>query len=189
MLKATFSSLRKDVPEDRLGPGDRIRSPELRKYRPGVGIILVNQNGAILIARRNDIPGAAWQMPHGRIEHNETPKQAAFRELKEEIGTDNAEMLGKSRGWFFHELPQNLARKAWNKRWKGQRQRWFVMRFRGVDADINLATEHPEFDAWRWATVTELESLAVSFKKKLYASLLEEFAPVLREHARSRDDL
>ena len=179
MLKNVSVQLRKELPKDRLGPGYRVPAPELRKYRPGVGIILVNQRGDVFIARRNDVPGEAWQMPQGGIEPNETPEHAAYRELKEEIGTDNAEILAESNGWFFYELPEGLAKKAWGGRWKGQRQKWFVMRFRGEDRDINLATDHPEFDAWRWATVGELEALAVSFKKKLYVALLGEFAPLL----------
>jgi putative (di)nucleoside polyphosphate hydrolase len=118
-------------------------------------------------------------MPQGGIERGERPEQAAYRELKEEIGIDNADMLAESSGWFFYELPGDLAKRAWRGRWKGQRQKWFVMRFRGADTEINLATDHPEFDAWRWATVSELDTLAVSFKKKLYVALLEEFAPLL----------
>jgi 8-oxo-dGTP pyrophosphatase MutT (NUDIX family) len=184
MLKTVSVQLRKDLPKDRRGPGYRVQAPELRKYRPGVGIILLNQQGQVFIARRNDVPGDAWQMPQGGIERNERPEQAAYRELKEEIGTDNADMLAESSGWFFYELPGDLAKRAWRGRWKGQRQKWFVMRFRGVDTDINLATDHPEFDAWRWATVSELDTLAVSFKKKLYVALLEEFAPLLGKKSR-----
>ena len=184
MLQTVSVQLRKDIPKDRRGPGYRVPAPELRKYRPGVGIILINREGRILIARRNDVPGDAWQMPQGGIERNETPEHAALRELKEEIGTDDAEILTESDGWFFYDLPDNFAKKAWGGRWKGQRQKWFVMRFRGNDADINLETEHPEFDAWRWATVGELETLAVSFKKKLYVALLEEFAFLLGKSLR-----
>jgi putative (di)nucleoside polyphosphate hydrolase len=143
--------------------------------------MLLNARSEVFIARRNDVPGGAWQMPQGGIDKEENPKQAAYRELKEEIGTDNADMIAESNRWLYYDLPNDVARKAWGGRWRGQRQKWFVMLFKGQDADIDLATSHPEFDAWRWASVHELESLAVSFKKKLYASLLGEFAVVFRD--------
>ncbi len=152
-----------------------------REYRRGVGIMLINLRTEIFVARRNDIPGEAWQMPQGGIDGGETPKQAAFRELKEEIGTDNAEVIAESKHWFYYDLPAELAKKAWGGRWRGQRQKWFVMLFKGEDAEINLATAHPEFDAWRWVAVHELETLPVSFKKPLYASLLGEFATIFRD--------
>lgn len=149
-------------------------------YRRGVGIMLINGHNNIFIARRNDVPGEAWQMPQGGIDSGETPRQAAFRELKEEIGTDNAEIVAESKQWLYYDLPADLAKKAWGNRWQGQRQKWFVMRYNGEDAEINIATEHPEFNAWRWAPLRELETLAVTFKKRLYATLLGEFAAIIQ---------
>jgi 8-oxo-dGTP pyrophosphatase MutT (NUDIX family) len=183
MLKAVSFHLRNsgDKPKSRRGPGYRVPNVDPRKYRRGVGIMLINSRSEILIARRNDVPGEAWEMPQGGIDSGESPRQAAYRELKEEIGTDNARIVAESDNWLYYDLPEELAKKSWHGRWKGQRQKWFVMLFKGDDTEINLATGHPEFDAWRWTTISELESLAVSYKKKLYMSLLREFASVFRD--------
>ncbi len=161
--------------------GRRTKDAGTRKYRRGVGIMLVNARTEAFIARRNDVPGKVWQMPQGGIDRGETPRQAAFRELKEEIGTNNAEIIAESKRWLYYDLPAGLAKQAWGGRWHGQRQKWFVMMFKGKDADINLAVKDPEFDAWRWVPVRELQRLAVSFKRKLYVSLLGEFASIFRD--------
>ena len=178
MLKSVSVHLRKGNSKDRKGPGYRVTNAESRKYRRGVGILLVNRRNEIFIARRNDVADA-WQMPQGGIDSRESPEQAAFRELKEEIGTDNAKIIAASNGWLYYDVPEDIAKRAWGSRWKGQRQKWFVMLFTGRDVEINLETEHPEFDAWRWATIAELTSLAATFKRDLYASLLEEFSSIL----------
>ena len=121
---------------------------------------------------------AAWQMPQGGIDPGETPRQAAFRELKEEVGTDKAEILAETEGWLHYDLPSDIASRMWSGRWRGQRQKWFLMRFTGEDADINPATEHPEFDAWEWVEPQRLPDLIVPFKRPLYRDVLAEF----REH-------
>jgi putative (di)nucleoside polyphosphate hydrolase len=145
-------------------------------YRPAVGIMLLNEHGRVFVARRIDMPMVpAWQMPQGGIDPGETPRQAAFRELKEEIGTASAEILGESRGWLKYDLPPDLARGMWGGRYRGQRQKWFAMRFTGRDADIDLATEHPEFDAWKWSAPELLPELIVPFKRQLYIDILAEF--------------
>jgi putative (di)nucleoside polyphosphate hydrolase len=120
----------------------------------------------------------AWQMPQGGVDPSETPRQAAMRELEEEIGTTKADILAESRVWLKYDLPVELAGGIWGGRYRGQRQKWFVMRFTGSDADINLATEHPEFDAWQWVAADRLPDLIVSFKRQLYIDILAEF----REH-------
>jgi 8-oxo-dGTP pyrophosphatase MutT (NUDIX family) len=174
MLRGVSVQLRSasEHPKTRTGKQPLAPGVGTRKYRLGVGIMLINARSEIFIARRNDVPGNAWQMPQGGIDRGESPKQAAYRELKEEIGTDNAEVVAESTHWLYYDLPDDVARKVWGGRWKGQRQKWFVMRFKGDDTEINLATSHPEFDAWRWAAIDEVEALAVSFKRKLYVSLL-----------------
>lgn len=149
------------------------------EYRPAVGIMLINDCGEALIARRIDMPeGEAWQMPQGGIDPGEDPRAAAVRELAEEIGTDKAEVLAVSRGWLTYDLPPEIAPRVWGGRYRGQRQKWFLMRFLGADEDINLATRHPEFDAWRWIAPDRLPELIVPFKRQLYLEVLAEF----REH-------
>lgn len=145
--------------------------------------MLLNRRGEIFVARRIDMPKpAGWQMPQGGIDPGETPLQAALRELKEEIGTDKAEVLAESREWLKYDLPAELdPGKHWGGAYRGQRLKWFVMRFLGVDGDIDVATEHPEFDAWQWVAAARLPALIVPFKRQLYIDLLVEF----REHCAS----
>jgi 8-oxo-dGTP pyrophosphatase MutT (NUDIX family) len=143
-------------------------------YRRGVGIMLLNNRNEVLVGRRADAKDA-WQMPQGGLDENEDPRDAAFRELREEIGTDKAEIIAESKAWLRYDLPPEL-RKRWDNRWRGQQQKWFVMRFLGVDADIDVATEQPEFSGWKWIPVERLPELIVSFKRQLYVDLLRELA-------------
>ena len=148
-------------------------------YRLGVGVMLLNADGLVFVARRNDMPGDHWQMPQGGIDENEAPRSAALRELKEEIGTDRAVILAEAQTWLTYELPRNLASTAWSGQYRGQRQKWFAARFIGVDAEIDLDTEHPEFTDWRWVEVTALPELIVPFKRQLYLDVIEEFRSLL----------
>jgi putative (di)nucleoside polyphosphate hydrolase len=149
-------------------------------YRPGVGIMLVNQKGQVFVAQRIDNPGPAWQMPQGGIDKREDPLQAAWREMKEEIGTDRARFIGESKDWLQYDLPAELVPQLWKGRFRGQRQKWYAFRFLGTDRDINIATDEPEFSSWRWADLEEVPSLIVPFKRKLYDDLVAEFAPLIR---------
>lgn len=142
-------------------------------YRRGVGIMLLNEQNQVLVGQRADANGDAWQMPQGGIDDGERPRDAAFRELKEEIGTDKARIIAESKGWLRYDLPLRL-RKRWDNRWLGQQQKWFVMRFEGADADINLNSEQPEFSAWKWISVEQLSDVVISFKRQLYLDLLDE---------------
>lgn len=148
-------------------------------YRLGVGVMLLNTQGLVFVARRNDSPGEHWQMPQGGIDGNETPRNAALRELKEEIGTDHAEILGEARRWLTYDLPADLARTAWGGRYRGQRQKWFAARFLGDDAEIDLDTAHPEFTDWRWIEPASLPDLIVPFKRQLYRDVMDEFRSLL----------
>jgi putative (di)nucleoside polyphosphate hydrolase len=147
-------------------------------YRPCVGILLFNHRGQVFVAQRRDTPGA-WQMPQGGIEDGETPAEAALRELAEEIGTDRAELVAETADWHRYDLPDHLIGVVWNGRWRGQRQKWFAARFLGTDQEINLATAHPEFDAWRWTTPEQLVDLAVPFKREVYRAILSELGPAI----------
>lgn len=151
-----------------------------RDFRPGVGIMLLNRNNRVLVGRRTRTPHEAWQMPQGGIDEGEAPIAAALRELREEIGTDHVEVLAESNTWLRYELPSSLIGKAWKGRWRGQQQKWFAMRFLGCDADINVATKHPEFSAWRWVSAAELPNLIVSFKRQVYLDVLRQFRSVTR---------
>lgn len=152
--------------------------PDPALYRPCVGLMLF-RGGLVFVGQRTDASGA-WQMPQGGIDDGETPPQAALRELHEEVGTDNAEIVAESRDWHYYDLPPELARKMWGGRFLGQRQKWFALRFLGADADINIATAHPEFSAWKWAPLDDLLDLIVPFKRDVYRTVVAEFAPIVR---------
>lgn len=154
-------------------------------YRPGVGLMLFNPQGLVFTAKRIDTEADAWQMPQGGIDEGETPRQAAFRELKEEIGTDSAEILGESADWFRYDLPQDLVGKVWKGRFRGQTQKWFALRFTGRDCDIDIRTEHPEFRDWRWSRFDQLLTLIVPFKRDLYRAVISEFTPIAHQLALS----
>jgi len=151
-------------------------------YRPNVGVVLFNRDGKVFVARRADFPNAegeagGWQLPQGGIDTDEDPRTAVLRELAEEIGTGRAEIIGEYPGWLTYDLPPALVGVALGGRYRGQRQRWFALRFTGSDSDIRLDLDpHPEFDAWRWAELDELPSLAVDFKRSIYEALAREFA-------------
>ena len=154
----------------------------LLPYRPNVGAVLFNRDGLIFVARRADLPNAegapgGWQLPQGGIDEAEDPRTAVLRELEEEIGTARAEIIGEHPEWLTYDLPPELIGVALGGRYRGQRQRWFALRFTGQDSDIRLDLDpHPEFDAWRWAELAELPSMAVGFKRAIYDVLAVSFA-------------
>ncbi|MDP7546602.1 MAG: RNA pyrophosphohydrolase [Alphaproteobacteria bacterium] len=146
-----------------------------RPYRPCVGVMLINKDGLVLVARRIDQRAEAWQMPQGGVEDDETPRQAAMRELEEEIGTNRAEIIAESEDWIPYDLPRDLADRVWHGRFRGQTQKWFAMRFLGTDKDVNLATAEPEFDDWKWTPMVTLADVAVHFKRENYARVVDIF--------------
>ncbi len=157
-------------------------NPDSLPYRPNVGAVLFDARGRVFVARRADLPNAegaagGWQLPQGGIDAGEDPRGAVLRELAEEIGTDRAEIIDEHPEWLCYDLPAELLGRALGGRYRGQRQRWFALRFLGVDADIRLdADPHPEFDAWRWTYLAELPLLAPPFKREIYAILARSFA-------------
>lgn len=148
-------------------------------YRPCVGIMLFNAQGDVFVAQRIDSPGPAWQMPQGGIDDGEEPSDAALRELGEEIGTANAEIVAELDEWIHYDLPVHLIGKLWKGKYRGQMQKWFAMRFLGDDSEIDLDTEEPEFSAWKWVPLKDLENLAVPFKRHVYARLAEAFSAAI----------
>ncbi|WP_248308055.1 RNA pyrophosphohydrolase [Bosea sp. AS-1] len=157
-----------------------------RQLRRGVGIMLVNRVGQVWVGQRIDTTAEAWQMPQGGIDHAETPLMAAQRELREELGTDNADIIAQSRTWHSYEIPSEILDRALSPRCRGQIQKWILMRFRGQDDEINISTEHPEFSAWKWVPVESLVELVVPFKREVYRAVTKEFEPYLREASRIR---
>lgn len=144
-------------------------------YRANVGAVLFNPHGLVFVGRRMD--AGAWQLPQGGIDPEEDPRLAVMRELEEEIGTADAVIIGEHPEWLTYDLPADLVGKAFGGRFRGQRQRWFALRFMGADTAIRLdAHSHPEFDAWRWVRLAELPDLAVTFKRPIYEELVRAFA-------------
>jgi putative (di)nucleoside polyphosphate hydrolase len=148
-------------------------------YRLNVGAALFNADGRVFIGRRAGLPEGAresWQMPQGGIDPGEDPATAVFRELREEIGTDKADIIGEYPGWLNYDIPTDAVRTAFRGRFRGQSQKWFALRFIGQDSDIALdRDDHPEFTAWRWAELAELPALVVAFKRQVYESVAREF--------------
>jgi putative (di)nucleoside polyphosphate hydrolase len=153
---------------------------EQRPYRPCVGIFLLNNDGFVFGGRRIDSRAEAWQMPQGGIDAGESPLQACMREMREEIGTNTAELISQHDDWLYYDIPLPLADRLWQGRYKGQKQKWMALRFTGDDSDINIATEEPEFCEWKWLSPHDLVELAVPFKRDVYQNVLAAFTPYLK---------
>jgi putative (di)nucleoside polyphosphate hydrolase len=144
-------------------------------YRPCVGLMLLNRKGQVFVGKRIDQTVEGWQMPQGGIDAGEEPRQAAMRELKEEAGTDKAEIIGELDKWLTYDLPSHLVGIAFHGKYRGQRQKWFALRFLGKDSDIDLYAHEPEFAEWKWVDMEALLPLIVPFKRDTYAAVIAAF--------------
>ena len=140
--------------------------------RLGVGIIVLNKENKVFVGKRKDNPINKWQMPQGGVDRGENLVNAMKRELKEETSIRSIEILKELEGWTEYELPNYLLGKIWRGKYRGQKQKWFIVRFLGKDEEINLKTSHPEFIEWQWLDIENLPSVIVHFKKKVYEKLL-----------------
>ncbi|MBZ0139981.1 MAG: RNA pyrophosphohydrolase [Pseudorhodoplanes sp.] len=155
-------------------------------YRPCVGIMLLNRNGLAFIGRRKDGPEHVdevhvWQMPQGGIDEGEDPWPAALRELYEETNIRSVEKIGEIEGWLTYDIPREIVGQAWKGKYRGQKQKWFALRFTGDDSEIDIAHpggghHKPEFIAWRWEPVANLPRLIISFKRAVYERVVREFS-------------
>ena len=145
-------------------------------YRPCAGIMLLNNKGKVFVARRINTDVEAWQMPQGGIDNGEDSKAAAIRELEEETGITQADIIAEYPGWLTYDLPDELYGKVWKGHYGGQTMKWYVMRFRGEDSDINIKTKQPEFSSWRWVDMKDLKKIIVPFKRDIYIALSEKFS-------------
>jgi len=152
-----------------------------KDYRPNVGMMIINQKKEIFVGKRIDHPSNFWQMPQGGIDAQEIPSIAALREMEEEVGIkkNNVDLLTESKDWYYYSIPSDLAKTLWKGKYKGQRQKWFLYKFKGTDKDVNIHTEHPEFSDYKWVTKDFLVPNIVPFKKKIYEKLLLEFKDYL----------
>ena len=142
--------------------------------RIGVGVIVLNHENKIFVGKRIDNPVDKWQMPQGGVNKNESFLTAMKRELDEETSIKNIQIIKELDGWFQYELPKNLLGIIWKGKFRGQKQKWFVVRFVGKENEINLNTKHPEFIEWKWVEMNELPKIIVDFKRNVYEKLLIE---------------
>lgn len=146
-------------------------------YRPNVGVMLINADGHVWVGQRSDRHKDAWQMPQGGIDQGEDPRTAALRELEEETGVtaDLVDVVAETDGWLAYDLPVDLVPEIWGGKWRGQEQKWFLLRFNGTDDQINIDTDHPEFTNWKWLPGDQLVDNIVPFKREVYARVVDAF--------------
>ena len=145
-------------------------------YRCGVGIVLVNKVGLVFVGQRINAREPAWQMPQGGINDGELPLRAALRELDEETGIKKAEVIAETSHWLHYDFPTSKKGSVWKGKYRGQKQKWYLMRFTGTNADINISTGHAEFSDWKWVKFHSLPTIIVEFKKNLYREIVRSFA-------------
>ena len=142
--------------------------------RLGVGIVLLNSDNKVFVGKRIDNPVNFWQLPQGGVDKNEDLLSAANRELKEETGVESVKLIKEIDNWLAYELPKNLLGKIWKGKYRGQKQKWFIMKFVGNEEEINIKTKNAEFKEWKWINVNQLINVVVSFKLDVYKSIVKE---------------
>ena len=147
--------------------------------RVGVGVIVLNDKNHVFVGKRKDNPIDKWQMPQGGVDKNESFLDAMKRELNEETSIKNIKILKELEGWFKYELPENLIGIIWKGKYRGQKQKWYVVRFIGKTSEINLKTKNPEFIEWKWVQKEKLPKIIVDFKKHVYEKLLIELKKII----------
>mgnify|MGYP001193663843 CR=1 FL=1 len=147
--------------------------------RNGVGIVVLNDKNEVFVAKRIDNPKYHWQMPQGGVDKGENFLDAAYRELEEETSIKNVKLIQEIDGTMTYELPDHLLGIIWKGKYKGQKQKWFVVRFKGDEAEINLRTKHPEFIQWKWIDMEDLPNVIVDFKKDVYKKIFEELKKII----------
>ncbi|MEQ9115257.1 MAG: RNA pyrophosphohydrolase [Rickettsiales bacterium] len=150
-------------------------------YRRCVGCFIVNRDNKVFVGQRADTKVKAWQMPQGGIDEDEGSTEAALREAYEETGLKDLDVLYESKKWHYYDLPANFVPKLWGGKYRGQKQKWFLLRHSGDDSKVCLDIGPQEFKKWRWVNIKLLPSLAISFKKKIYSSISDEFTRFLSE--------
>ena len=145
-------------------------------YRLGVGLMIINANNKVFVGKRIDTKNPfCWQMPQGGMDDGETPSKAALREMAEEIGSSHGQIIAETKNWYCYDLPLRVIHRMWDGKYKGQKQKWFLIKYNGTDQDINVQTQNPEFNSWRWIKANKLIKVVVPFKKSLYEAVLREF--------------
>ena len=158
-------------------------APSDLPYRPCVGLMLLNASGQVFVGKRIDQTVEGWQMPQGGIDDGESPRDAVLRELHEETGTTKAEIVAELPDWLYYDLPEHLVGIAFKGKFKGQKQKWFLLRFTGQDSDIDLAAHEPEFSDWQWFDMDVLPGMIVPFKRPIYEAVIEGFRALVRLEA------
>ena len=148
-------------------------------YRNGVGIVVLNNQNKVFIAKRIDNPNNFWQMPQGGVDEGENLLNAAYRELKEETSINNVELIKELEEWTCYDLPSRLINIIWKGKFKGQKQKWFVVKFLGKDSEINIQTKKPEFLEWKWIELDKITEIVVNFKLNVYQKVKEEVNKLL----------
>jgi len=147
--------------------------------RSGVGIVVLNKQNKVFVAKRIDNPKNFWQMPQGGVDEGENFLKAAYRELEEETSIKNVELIKELDGTITYELPDRLLGLIWKGKYRGQKQKWFLMRFVGSDSEINIKTKHPEFLEWKWVELDKITDLVVDFKLHVYKEVKDKVKKIL----------